>query len=61
MQVLLNGQKYEVKEGTTVDELVDGRRHVAVALNETVVPREQWERPLKEHDRVELVAPFQGG
>lgn len=61
MQILLNGQQQEVKEGLTIKELVGERRHVAVALNESVVRKDQWERPLREYDRVELVAPFQGG
>jgi len=61
MHILLNGEKQEVKEAMTVKELVGAHTYVAVALNETVLRRDQWERPLQENDRIELVAPFQGG
>jgi len=61
MLILLNGQKHKVKDGTTIKELVGDRTHVAVALNETVIRRDQWEQILHENDQVELVTPFQGG
>ena len=37
-------------------------RKVAVAVNETFVPRAGWrERVIEEGDRLDVVAPIQGG
>jgi sulfur carrier protein len=66
MSISVNGETSTLEEGTTVAELVDelaGRRGgVAVAVNEDVVPRADWERTaLKPGDRVEILTAVQGG
>lgn len=66
MRVLINGTWDEVAAGTTVAEVVkrwarsaDG---VAVAVNEAVVSRGEWDATvLGEGDRVEILTAVQGG
>ncbi|BBU58649.1 MULTISPECIES: sulfur carrier protein ThiS [Mameliella] len=64
MKIVINGESCEVVAGTLADLLKEralaGR--VATAVNETFVPAAQ--RPackLQEGDRVEILAPMQGG
>ena len=66
MKVLVNGERCDVADGTTVDVLatsvIDRPRGVAVAVNGEVVPRSAWSATaLKEDDRVEVVTGKQGG
>ena len=64
--VVVNGSATEVDTGDTVATLVrrlesDGRG-VAVAINETVVPRSAWPATaLQAGDRVEVLRAAQGG
>ena len=64
--VVVNGSVTEVEAGVTVATLVerldaDGRG-VAVAINETVVPRSAWSATTLQHsDRVEVLRAAQGG
>ena len=64
--VVVNGSTTEVEAGVTVAALV-GRldadaRGVAVAINETVVPRSAWPATaLQAGDRVEVLRAAQGG
>ena len=66
MHVQLNGEAFELPDGTTVAELIDrldlaGRR-VAVELNLDIVPRSQHAATaLREGDRVEVVHAIGGG
>ena len=66
MQIELNGRPTEVREGTTIAEVIglvggdripEDRRGVAVALDGEVVPRSSWEstRP-DEGASIEVVA-----
>lgn len=63
--VSINGQGHTFAEAVTVADLV--RRYakgggVAVAVNETFVPRERHDEfAVKEGDRVELLTPMEGG
>jgi sulfur carrier protein len=62
----LNGEPCELADETTVGAVVDdfglGRRGVAVALNEEVLPRSRWDAtPLAPADRVEILHAVQGG
>ena len=64
--LLVNGAATDVAPGSTVASLVAGLgsdpRGVAVALNETVVPRHAWPRTsLRPGDRVEVLRAAQGG
>ena len=65
MQVIVNGQMQELSADTlaaALDELDLGEAVVATALNGDFVPaRQRGERPLAPGDRIEIVAPMQGG
>ncbi len=66
MHILLNGDRREVPEDTTLADLLDsldmaGRRF-AVEINEELVPRgEHATHALKADDRVEIVQAIGGG
>ena len=62
----VNGQAAAMADGSTVASLVDrmgrDRRGIAVAVNETVVPRGLWETTrVCDGDRVEILTAAQGG
>ncbi|WP_431959983.1 sulfur carrier protein ThiS [Actinacidiphila sp. bgisy160] len=66
LSVSVNGEAREVAEGVTLDRLVAtltaAPSGVAAALNETVVPRAQWQATaLRDGDRVEVLTAVQGG
>src|SRR3954452_18083327 len=68
MRIELNGQAQELDAAATLADAVhatgtDGEaRGVAVALDGEVVPRSQWPgTPLREGQRVEVLAAIQGG
>jgi sulfur carrier protein len=68
VNVVLNGEAQELRDGATVADAVEAsgahssRRGVAVAVDGEVVPRGSWERqPLGEGQRVEIVQAVQGG
>ena len=66
MTILLNGEPRDVNEALTVHgllcELELERATVAVAVNSVFVPRsEHSSHGLHAGDRVEFVAPMQGG
>ena len=69
LDIVLNGEPYEVPAGTTVAELLrqleiepETARGIAVAVNEEVVRRSQWGMvQLQAGDRVEVVTARQGG
>jgi sulfur carrier protein len=64
--VTVNGDRREVREGTTVGQLVTAitalTGGVAAAVNGDVLPRGSWAaRALRDGDRVEVVTAIQGG
>lgn len=67
MRIHVNDTPRELFASTTLDDLaVDlglaGRRGVAVAVNDAVVPRAEWPaRALAEGDRVLVIQATQGG
>lgn len=65
MKITINGTPTEVQGGTLVavlDELGYGEAKVATAVNETFVPAAaRGQTALSPGDRVEVVAPRQGG
>lgn len=66
MKLLVNGDRRDVADGTTVADLVNEMETppsgVAVAVNEEVVPRAGWEEAtLTEGDRVEVLSAIGGG
>ncbi|MGR8011059.1 sulfur carrier protein ThiS [Streptomyces hypolithicus] len=66
MTICVNGETREVADGTTLAALVrtltPASSGVAAALNETVVPRGQWDATaLGDGDRIEVLTAVQGG
>lgn len=65
MIVVVNEKKVEVDEQTTVATLVASLgfpdRGVAVAMDDSVLPRSSWATVLFEGARLEVVTAVQGG
>ncbi len=64
MKIELNGEVVECPDAATLADLVKrhGSRDTVAAINEAFVPRSQYgERVLRAGDRVELLAPMEGG
>ena len=68
MKVLVNGDETSMDDGATVVDAVvsTGRepdaKGTAVAVNGEVVPKASWDsHPLREDDRVEVLAAIGGG
>ncbi|MBO0681423.1 sulfur carrier protein ThiS [Mycolicibacterium sp. S2-37] len=65
MKVTVNDESVEVDETTTVAELVTRMgfpdRGIAVAVDWSVLPRADWQTPLRDGARVEVVTAVQGG
>ncbi|MFN8160330.1 MAG: sulfur carrier protein ThiS [Solirubrobacterales bacterium] len=68
MRIELNGEPRDLPAGATLADAVEaagaaaGGRGVAVALDGEVVPRSDWAgQPLREGQRVEVLAAIQGG
>jgi sulfur carrier protein len=65
MTLIVNGEKREVAAGTLAEALqaLDyGEARVATALNGEFVPaRERGTTKVKDGDKIEIVAPRQGG
>lgn len=67
IEIQVNGEATPIAAATLAELLASqslpaGGRGVAVALNDTVVPRAKWPlTPLEDGDRVEIVRPIVGG
>jgi sulfur carrier protein len=66
MKVILNGESSEVRDGSTVGELLEGlrigRERVAVEVGLAIVPKKDYDlHCLREGDRVEIVQFVGGG
>jgi sulfur carrier protein len=68
MNVLLNGDSCDLREGATLNDAVEASgappegRGVAVAVDGEVVPRGRWNATeLSEGQRVEVLQAVQGG
>ena len=65
MQVVLNGETHTVDDSVTVAELVTRLEltgKYAVELNETIIPRSQYQKAvLHSGDRIEVVQAIGGG
>jgi sulfur carrier protein len=68
MNVVLNGEPFELRDGATVAAALDSLdlpaagRGVAVAVDAEVVPRGEWGKTeLHEGARVEILRAIQGG
>ena len=65
MNVTVNGEAVEVDEHTTVARLLETRgfpeKGIAVAVDWAVLPRSEWQLPLADGAKVEVVTAVQGG
>lgn len=65
MKIILNGEPADIEAATlerALDELGYGEALVATALNREFVPAPmRGQTPIAENDRVEIIAPMQGG
>jgi sulfur carrier protein len=66
MKIVVNGEGRELRDGTTVAELLDAlgtaRTGVAVACNDKVVRRSAYEQHrINQGDRVEIIKAVAGG
>ena len=66
MQIVLNGENVEAKEGSSIAELLTqlgiSRERIAVELNLDIVPRGKYdEQLLANGDRIEIVHFVGGG
>lgn len=69
MKIKLNSSNIEISDNTTLKELLQTelnitpeKKGVAVALNETIIPREKWETTyLSENDEILIITAAQGG
>jgi sulfur carrier protein len=66
VEIELNGVPHRVPARQTLDQLVDGLglggQALALAVNRSVVPRQQWPgRVLQAQDKVDIVRAIGGG
>ena len=66
MQVTVNGESIELREGLSVQDLIEDRdltgRRLAVEVNGEIVPRSEYpDHRLEPGDRVEVVHAIGGG
>lgn len=66
MQVFVNGELRQLRDGMTVAELVEElgmrERRIAVEINLDIVPRSRHaQQPIVDGDRVEIVQAIGGG
>ncbi|CAM5665138.1 sulfur carrier protein ThiS [Mycolicibacterium aubagnense] len=65
MLITVNDESVEIREGTTVAELIDTLgfpdKGIAVAVDWAVVPRSEWDDVLTEGVKIEVVTAVQGG
>lgn len=67
MNIYINNEAKELHEGAAVSELLEamslaGRKGIAVAVNNEVVPQAQWSsHRLSEADKITLIKATQGG
>jgi sulfur carrier protein len=65
VKVTVNGESVELADNTSVAALLETRgfpdRGIAVAVDWAVLPRSEWELPLADGAKVEVVTAVQGG
>ncbi len=66
MKLRINGEVTEAEEGASVSDLLEKLGHtpgsVVVAINEQFIPRPRHpDTQLQANDRIEILAPMQGG
>jgi sulfur carrier protein len=67
MEILINNQKHTIEENTTLQAIVDAQlgdkqKGVALAINDTVIPKANWENHfIKSNDNILIIKATQGG
>lgn len=67
MKVTVNGEQTNTESKTLLDlirsyDIEQGEKGTAVAVNDTVVPKDQWkEYQITEGDNIEIIRATQGG
>ena len=67
MDILINNQKHTVTENTTLQTIVntqlgEKQKGVAVAVNNNVIPKLNWENHIiKSNDHILIIKATQGG
>ncbi|HEX3010197.1 MAG TPA: sulfur carrier protein ThiS [Bacteroidales bacterium] len=67
MQVTINNNKYEIQEGTTLNNVltiigIQSDAGIALAVNSSVVTRTDWENyRLSNNDAILVIRAIQGG
>lgn len=66
MEIILNGQATQITANYTVGQLVSelfpSGKGIAVAINQSVVPKADWpDRRLSPNDQITLITATQGG
>lgn len=67
MEITLNDKKQTVSENISLNEIVisqlgDKQKGVAVAVNDSVIPRSNWEtHTIKNNDTILIIKATQGG
>lgn len=66
MNIEINGESKAINSPTQLDQLIEQMvtdpKGLAVAVNNTVIPRNNWaDTPLNEADKVLLIRATQGG
>jgi sulfur carrier protein len=63
--ITVNDESVEIREGTTVAELIGTLgfpdKGIAVAVDWAVLPRSEWDDVLAEGAKIEVVTAVQGG
>ena len=67
MEITLNDQNHHITENSSLYDLVlaqlgDKQKGIAVAVNDSVVPKSQWENHMiKSNDQILIIKATQGG
>ncbi len=66
MQIILNGNYYNLSERQTLHDLVQilkcDYNNIAIAINQTIIPKSKYlDIWLNDNDQVEIVTAYQGG
>jgi len=67
MNVYINNQPFDLTSAANIPDALSGmdinsQKGIAVAVNNNVIPRTQWESyKLKEHDKITVIKATQGG
>ncbi len=67
MEILINNQKQTITENTTLQAIVnaqlgDKQKGIAIAINDTVIPKSDWETHIiQSNDNILIIKATQGG